>query len=290
MTKRRTRVLVVGASGMLGHTVLRVFAASPGHEAWGTVRGLPPANRNPSPGPPFRIVPGIDLSDFDALIGVFSTYRPDITVNCAGVVKQLVGSNDPLTAIPLNALVPHRLALLCELVGSRLIHVSTDCVFDGQRGAYVETDPPNARDLYGLTKYLGEVDLPGCVTLRTSVIGPQLEGTTGLVSWFLAQVGSVPGYTKAVFSGLSTLELARVMKDYVMPFPDLRGVYHVSAAPITKCDLLVLLSEAYQKSIEIIPDDRVRVDRSLDSSKFREATGYTPPTWFEMIRDMKAFG
>jgi dTDP-4-dehydrorhamnose reductase len=284
---RPTRVLVIGASGMLGHTVLRVFAASRGYEVWGTARAALPAGAADSR---IRMIGGTDLTDSDAVARSFSACRPDVIINCAGVVKQLAAADDPLTALPLNALAPHRLARLCELTGSRLIQISTDCVFDGQRGGYRETDLPNARDLYGLSKYLGELSSPGCVTLRTSIIGPQRDGTTGLVSWFLAQDRAIPGYTKAVFSGLSTLELARVMRDYVIPFPDLEGVYHVSAAPISKYDLLLLLAEAYQKQIEIVPDDHLKIDRSLDSTRFRNETGYAPPPWPEMIQEMRDFG
>jgi dTDP-4-dehydrorhamnose reductase len=281
------RVLVIGASGMLGHIVLRLFAESTGYEVWGTTRGAPPQGLTDSA---FDTIGGIDLTNWESVMGAFLACRPDVTINCAGVVKQLAEADDPLTVLPLNSLVPHRLARLCELTGSRFIHVSTDCVFDGQRGGYIETDLPNARDLYGASKYLGEVSSPGCVTLRTSIIGPQLDGTTGLVSWFLSQHDAVHGYTRAIFSGLSTLELARVMRDYVIPSRDLEGVYHVSTAPISKYDLLLLLAEAYQKPIDIVPDDRLKIDRSLDSTRFRNKTGYVPPAWREMVREMRLFG
>lgn len=283
------RVLVLGATGMLGHTVLKLFSESAGYEAWGTVRSASTARLLPE-GVKQRLITGIDVESPDSLARAFAECQPDVVVNCVGLVKQLADANDPLLSLPLNAILPHRLARLCEVAGARLVHVSTDCVFDGALGSYVETDPANARDLYGLSKYLGEVAQANAVTLRTSIIGLELGGTNGLIEWFLAQRGRVSGYTQAIFSGLSTVELALVIRDQVLPRPDLNGLYHVSAAPISKYDLLQLVAKAWGKSIEIIPDDHLRIDRSLDSRRFREATGYVPPTWPEMVAGMKTFG
>lgn len=290
MSAPASRILVLGASGMLGHAVLRVFSDSAGFEAWGTVRSAG-AGRRLSASVQDRLISGVDVENPDSLARAFAQCQPNVVINCVGLVKQLAEANDPLLTLPLNAMLPHRLARLCEVAGARLIHVSTDCVFDGAKGGYGEADAPNARDLYGLSKYLGEVDQPHAVTLRTSIIGPELGGgANGLVGWFLSQDKPVSGYTKAVFSGLSTVELARIMRDQVLPHPELRGLYHVSAAPISKHDLLRLLAEAWGKITRIIPDDKLRIDRSLDSSRFRAATGYTPPAWPEMVAEMKAFG
>jgi dTDP-4-dehydrorhamnose reductase len=205
-------------------------------------------------------------------------------------VKQLAEADDPLTALPINSMLPHRLARLCELAGARLVHISTDCVFSGAKGMYVESDFPDADDLYGRSKYLGEVDYPHAVTLRTSIIGHELDGARSLLCWFLAQGGPVRGFTKAVFSGLPTVELARVVRDFVLPHPELHGLYHVSAAPINKYDLLKLVAQAYGKDIEITPHDQLVIDRSLDSTRFKAATGYAPPSWPELVRTMHAFG
>lgn len=283
------RILVLGASGMLGHTALRLFHESPGFEAWGTVRSAGAGRRLPAVIAD-RLIPGIDVESPDSLARAFAEARPDVVINCVGLVKQLAEVNDPLLTLPLNAMLPHRLARLCGVAGARLIHVSTDCVFDGARGGYVEADAPDARDLYGLSKYLGEVDQPNAITLRTSIIGLELGSANGLIEWFLAQEGQVSGYTKAVFSGLSTVELARVIRDQVLPRPGLRGLYHVSAAPISKYDLLRQVAEVWGKTIEIVPDERLKIDRSLDSARFRAATGYVPPSWPEMVAAMKAFG
>ena len=283
------KVLVLGASGMLGHAVLRLFAQSPGYSAVGSARSagvlrlLPQELRD-------RVICGVDMENIDSLTRLFASTRPDVVINCIGVVKQLAEADDPLTAIPINALLPHRLARLCDVARARLIHMSTDCVFAGTKGMYREEDASDARDLYGRSKYLGEVDYPHAVTLRTSIIGHELNSARGLVGWFLAQQNGVKGFTHAVFSGLPTVELARVMRDFVIPRPDLRGLYHVSAEPITKYDLLHLVAKVYGKSIEITPDDTPVIDRSLDSSHFRELVGYAPPGWPELVRTMHEFG
>ena len=283
-----TKVLVLGASGMLGNAALRLFSRSEGFSAAGTVRSASAARLLPSELRP-SLIEGVDAGDFDSLARCLERARPDVVINCIGVVKQSAEAADPLTALPLNSLLPHRLARLCGLVGARLLHVSTDCVFSGARGHYVETDFADADDLYGRSKYVGEVDYPHAVTLRTSIIGHELEGARGLLCWFLAQSGNVRGYTRAVFSGLPTVELARVMRDFVIPNPRLRGLYHVSSAPISKYDLLRLVAKAYGKAIDITPHDQLVIDRSLDSTRFRSATGYTPPAWPELIDRMRAF-
>jgi dTDP-4-dehydrorhamnose reductase len=177
--------------------------------------------------------------------------------------------------------------MACANIDARLIHISTDCVFNGRKGLYKETDLSDAEDLYGKSKFIGELhDLPHAVTLRTSIIGHELNSNDSLVDWFLSQTGTVKGYKKAIFSGLPTVELARVIKDFVMPRTDLQGSYHVSADPIDKYTLLNLIANIYGKEIEIIADEKVHIDRSLNSDKFRQATGYQPPSWPILIEKM----
>jgi dTDP-4-dehydrorhamnose reductase len=284
-----TRVLVLGASGMLGHAALRLFAASDGIEAWGSARSAG-ALRGFDAAVRARIVAGIDVENADSLARLLGQVRPQVVVNAIGLVKQLAEADDPLQAIPINGLLPHRLARLCGLVGARLVHISTDCVFAGTRGSYREDDLPDAQDLYGRSKLLGEVDYPHAVTLRTSIIGPELASAHGLIGWFLAQTGAVSGYARALFSGLPTVELARIVRDHVLPNPGLRGLYHVSAAPISKFDLLSLVARTYGKDIRIERDERVVIDRSLDSTRFRQQTGYMPAAWPELVRQMHQFG
>ena len=287
-TTNRT-VLVLGAAGMLGNAVLRVFAESPGFSTWGTTRSSGSARLLPATLQD-RIVGGIDVENVDSLAYALATVKPDVVINCIGLVKQLSAADDPLQALPVNALLPHRLARLCRLVGARLVHVSTDCVFAGTKGMYCEGDPPDAQDLYGRSKLLGEVDYDNAITLRTSIIGHELASAHGLVGWFLAQHGRVRGFTRAVFSGLPTVELARVIRDHVLPRPDLRGLYHVSAEPINKHELLRICAQVYGKSIEITPDDKLVLDRSLDSTRFRLATGFAPKSWQALVQAMRDFG
>lgn len=281
------RVLVLGVTGMLGHDVFKVLDASPVLDVWGTLRssaGLSHFSEKQHE----RMLPGVDVLDQDALTAALARVRPDVVINCVGLIKQLADANDPLVALPINALLPHRLAKLCTLGGARLIHISTDCVFSGSKGLYVESDLSDAEDLYGKSKYIGELhDQPNAVTLRTSIIGHELGSNHALLDWFLSQEGSVKGYRKAIFSGLPTVELARVIRDYVIPSRQLHGLYHVSVDPIDKYSLLTLVAEVYGKDIEIVPDDHVVIDRSLDSTLFRRASGYTPPTWRELIEQMR---
>ena len=289
MNEANVRVLVLGATGMLGHTMLRLLAESRNLVTWGSVRAAAPSS-SLSPELHQHLICGVDVESADALAGTISTARPDVVINCVGLVKQLAASNDPLSALPINSILPHRLARLCQLAGARLIHISTDCVFSGTKGMYREEDPADAGDLYGLSKLLGEVDYPHAVTLRTSIIGPELVGAHGLIGWFLAQTGPVRGFTRAIFSGLPTVELARVIRDHVLPRPQLRGVHHVSAAPISKYELLRLVAQVYGRQSPITPDDELVIDRSLDSQRFRELTGYAPPPWPQLVRAMHEFG
>jgi dTDP-4-dehydrorhamnose reductase len=282
------KILVLGASGMLGNAVFRLLAKNPNQEVFASVRSFEALRLLPLDLQK-NIVAGVDVENLDCLTLLFATIRPDVVINCIGLVKQLAAADDPLSAIPINALLPHRLARLCAVAGARLVHISTDCVFSGAKGMYVESDVADASDLYGRTKYLGEVDYPHAITLRTSIIGQELNGARSLVGWFLAQKDCVKGYKRAVFSGLPTVEIARVIRDYVIPNPDLHGVYHVSAEPINKFDLLTMVAQIYGKNIEIIADDQFAIDRSLDSTRFRQATNFSPKPWLDLLQTMRDF-
>lgn len=282
------RILILGVNGMLGHSLMRYFCNADKYQVFGTVRDASYENflnsyQN------FSLLSDVNVNEDDILQHVFEKTKPDFVFNCVGVVKQLTQSNDALIAIPLNSLLPHRLAKLCSFFGCRLIHISTDCVFSGTKGQYTENDPPDALDLYGRSKLLGEVDYDNTITLRTSLIGHELRGARSLVDWFLAQEGSVLGFKRAIFSGLPTVEIARVIEDYVLPHSRLHGVYHLSVDPITKYDLLLMVKDVYGKQIEIIQDDSLVIDRSLDSTRFRQETGFEPKPWPELVQAMHHF-
>lgn len=282
------RILVLGASGMLGNAMVRVLSEEAGWEVFGSLRSGG-EGRFPPRQVAERLVTGVDVENHDALVKAFAQVRPDVVVNCVGLVKQLADVDDPLLAIPINSLLPHRLARLCDLVGARLVHISTDCVFSGEKGGYSEDDPPDAKDLYGKSKFMGEVHYPHTLTLRTSIIGHELWDAHGLVGWFLAQQGRCKGFRRAIFSGLPTVALAQIIRDVVISRPELSGLYHVSAKPISKYDLLRLVAQVYGKSIEIIPDDSLVIDRSLSSRRFQLATGYVAPEWTELIKLMHSY-
>jgi dTDP-4-dehydrorhamnose reductase len=281
------RVLILGVTGMLGNAVYNSFRQSKLFEVWGTLRqsnGLAyfPSNHHP------KLISNVDVLNQDDLIRVFETVKPQIIINCIGVIKQLSTANDPLVILPVNSLFPHRLAKLCALFQARLIHISTDCVFSGNgTGDYVESDLSDAEDLYGKSKFIGEViDSSHVITLRTSIIGHELNSHYALVDWFLSQKGQVKGYTHAIYSGLPTIELSEVIQNHVIPNQNLNGLYHVATSPISKFNLLKLIADVYNKEIIIEPDNTVAINRSLCASRFEEQTGYTPPDWPILIEKM----
>ncbi len=281
-------VLILGATGMLGNATYKYLASQADVRVFGTARQIHPSSVMK---PSFKgsIITGVDVENHDSLVRVFTQVRPQVVINCIGLVKQIAESKSPLAAIPINTLLPHRIAALAQLNGARVIQVSTDCVFSGEAGGYREKDFPDADDLYGRSKLLGELHDPHCVTLRTSIIGHEIGTARSLVDWFLSQQGQVKGYKRAIFSGLPTVELAEVIYRFVLFQPSLSGLFHVSAQPINKFDLLELLARQYKKAITIEPSDEVCIDRSLDSSLFRNATGYCPPSWTDLVAKMYEF-
>lgn len=281
------RILILGGTGMLGHVLLRHLSNSQEYEVYGTTRSVSGLSKSFPPELAKRFRPEVvDADNFDSVIRTLASIQPDIVINCIGLIKQLPIASDPLSAITVNAQLPHRISLICRTAGARMIHISTDCVFNGVKGSYTENDTPSAEDLYGQTKYLGEVRYPHCVTLRTSIIGHELKGSYGLIDWFLAQEGTIRGFTKAIYTGFPTKELARVISDYILPNEELSGLYHVSSDPISKYELLKMVAERYDKRITIEPYDDFVLDRSIDSSRFRSLTGYVPPTWAELVDAM----
>ena len=269
---------------MLGHELLRVL--NPTHEVRVTLRqelAVYATTRLFHSGNSYA---DVDVRDLRRLQVAFEDFRPQAVINAVGVVKQRADAADAISSIAINSLFPHQLAEMCARYGARVIHMSTDCVFSGARGSYKEGDVTDARDLYGKSKILGELQSGNSLTLRTSIIGRELSRKSGLLEWFLAQRGPVKGYKKAVFSGFTTTEMARIIERLLARYPNASGLYHVSSEPIAKYDLLEMIKLQFDLKTEIIPDEDVRIDRSLDSSRFRTDLDYTPPAWSEMIREL----
>lgn len=281
------KIVILGGTGMLGFQMVRECAA----------RDLDYYTllRNPAPLPDIfrqsqssRIKIIDDASNWDLLESTLTEIKPDYVINCIGIVKQSHLADAHLDSISINSLLPHKLEYFGQKIGYRFIHISTDCVFRGDRGNYAEEDVSDAVDLYGRSKYLGEVDYGCGITLRTSIIGHEISRPhTGLLEWFLAQSGSVDGYPEAIFSGFTTNELSRIILDKVI-FNHLKtGLYHVASQPISKYELLKLFSEVYEMEIEIKPSYRVQIDRTLNGSNFDKICGYQAPDWLKMIEQMK---
>jgi len=277
------RVLVLGVSGMLGSAIFRELTRVYKKNIFGTVRlkkGFPYQTYD-------NIFDNIKADSIDEIEKVIKKVKPQTIINCIGLINKYAESNNPLDIIPINALFPHQLAGLCKKYNARLIQPSTDCIFSGKKGQYTEKDPSDAKDLYGKTKYLGEIhDMEHAITLRTSLIGHEIHTKNELLEWFLSQEGEIKGYTSAIFSGLTTLQFSRVIIDYVFQQNKLYGLYHVASSPISKFTLLNLISEIYKKEIKIVPDSNLKMDRSLNCDKFCNDFGYKPLKWENQISEL----
>ncbi|WP_431881153.1 dTDP-4-dehydrorhamnose reductase family protein [Micromonospora chalcea] len=281
-----TRLLVLGATGMLGHTLMRELSRDPDLDMRGCARdGAAVRAFFPEPLAQ-RITVGLDVTDAAGVRRELDRERPDVVVNCVGVIKQRPTATEPVPTIMVNALFPHLLAEACADRGIRLVQVSTDCVFSGERGGYTEADRPDPVDLYGRAKLLGETTDGTALTLRTSIIGHELQGNRSLMDWFLSQTGVVRGYTGAIYSGVTTVEFSSVLRSVVLPDPGLTGLYHLASEPISKYELLGLIADVYGWHGTVVPFDDFRCDRSMSAAALRTRTGYAPPGWPEMIRRM----
>jgi dTDP-4-dehydrorhamnose reductase len=282
------KILILGGSGMLGHRLWVNLRKE--HEVWVTVRQTSSPFPERSEFPIKYVRTDVDASNFDQVTRALASIQPDLVINCIGLIKQMGHlARDPIISISLNALFPHRISLICRTAKIRMIHISTDCVFSGKKGNYLESDESDAEDLYGRSKFLGEVAYPPhSITLRTSIIGRELKTRLGLIEWFLSQKdgNTIHGYKRAIFTGFTTDEISHIIMNNVIPHPELTGLYHVSSDPINKYDLLQIANQAFGRKINILPNEDFFIDRSLDSTRFRQATGYQPPSWIEMIQEM----
>lgn len=280
------RVLILGVTGMLGHTLMSDLSRNKSFDVHGSARSTRALEKILPKELLSRVTPRIDATDMGLIGDLLDRVQPDIVVNCIGVIKQDPSVEDAAKTIALNSLFPHLLAEACAERDIRLIHVSTDCVFSGREGRYLESNNPDPVDLYGRSKLLGEVSKAPALTLRTSFIGHELESRLSLVDWFLSQSGVVNGFTRAIYSGLTATEFSQMLTNVVLPREDLTGLYHVASTPISKYDLLSVIADEYEWSGKLVPQASFQCDRSLLADAFFSATGYRPPEWPEMISQM----
>lgn len=278
------KVLVLGGDGLLGHHLLGVLA--PLHETKVTLRATLASYAGLGLFTARNAFGDVDVRDAGTVRAVLDAFRPDAVVNTVAIVPQRADGGDFVANLEVNAFFPHRLAQMCAGLGARLVHISTDSVFSGARGSYREADRPDPVDLYGRSKLVGEAAGERVLVLRTALVGTGLTRRTGLIDWFLQQQGRVNGYRGAILSGLTAKELARVIERLVSRHPQAAGLFHLGADAISKHDLLRRLRDLGSSTAEIVPDDKVRVNRSLDSSRFRAMFSYSPPSWDEMLEEL----
>jgi dTDP-4-dehydrorhamnose reductase len=281
------RVIVLGASGMLGHKLLQRLRVS--FDAAGTIRDAKPDSVLKVALGGTKLYADVDARRLASVADAIADWHPSVVVNCIGIIKQIEVANDPVESIATNALFPHQLAQLTTARNAKLIHFSTDCVFSGTRGDYTEDDCPDPTDLYGRTKLLGEVTGHGALTLRTSIVGHELRGHHGLIDWFLNQRGGhAKGFAHARYGGLTTLALVELVADVIRTQPSMDGLWHVSSEAISKFDLLQVVNRVYGLGVQLARDETFVCDRSLNSARFRARTGWRPPSWEGMIAAMHA--
>ncbi|WP_395783308.1 dTDP-4-dehydrorhamnose reductase family protein [Aquirufa sp.] len=280
------RILILGASGMLGFQLLKFASKISTMSVFGTVRNKASLFSNQKYINLNNIFELNDIQNYSGLNEIIRKISPDVIINAIGIVKQSDLAQNSIASIEINSLLPHKLAKICQDNSAKFIHISTDCVFDGLKGNYKLTDVSNANDLYGRSKFLGEVIYGNSITLRTSIIGHEISGHNhGLLDWFLQAKSTVLGYNKAIFSGVTTFELARLIFENILPKESVSGLFQVASYPINKFDLLNIIREKYNLDIEIIASDHVQIDRSLDGTYFNQVFNYSPPTWPKMIED-----
>lgn len=279
------KILIIGGSGMLGHKLVQIFKEK--FDVWTTIKS--DFNKYKKFGilDKKKTIENLNVEDLKSVEKVINKIRPDVIINAVGIIKQIQTSQDVVKTLTINSIFPHNLAIIAEKNQARLINISTDCVFNGKKGNYEETDLSDAVDLYGRSKNLGEVEGKNCLTLRTSIIGRELKTSHSLVEWFLSNQGKkVKGFINAVYSGFPTIVFADILADLLVNHKNLDGIYHLSSQPINKFELLKLIKSAYKADIEIEPFAEFKIDRSLDSTKLRRKIGFEPISWKKMIEVM----
>jgi dTDP-4-dehydrorhamnose reductase len=281
------RVLIFGANGMLGHKLVQQLGSR--FDVWCTIRGDLASVERFGIFNAERTIENVAADDISSIAAAIERSQPEVVINAIGIIKQLPTAKNVIATLTVNSIFPHRLAEFGKIYGFRVIGISTDCVFDGVRGNYSEADTPNAADLYGKSKNLGEVSGPNCLTIRSSIIGRELGSAHSLLEWALSNRGKrIKGFTNAIYSGFPTIVFADIISSLIIDHKDLSGLYHIASDPINKFELLNLINKYYDAGIEIVPSGDLTIDRSLDASKFNALTGFRPVKWEEMVARMAA--
>jgi len=283
------RIIILGGTGMLGHQLWK-YLPSCFPDTFVTIRNGRADYGHDCLYQSDRVIENMDVSDLNVVTVVLKAIQPKVILNCIALTPRREVPDNPIPSIFLNALLPHHLAKVAGDIGARVIHFSTDCVFDGVAGNYKDNSPTNAADLYGRTKALGEITADHVLTLRSSFIGRELRDGSELLDWFLAQQGEVKGFKNAIYTGFTTLEISRVIEHLLRRYPDASGLYNVSSDPISKYDLLKLIAEKMRPGMKVLPEEQFRCDRSLDSTRFRKEFDYTPPNWGTMVEELSQKG
>jgi len=282
------KILILGAGGMLGHQIAKTLHSRFPKSVYGMIRK--PKSHYEKYGflPQERFFDGIDVLETEALLRLLDEVRPQWIVNCVGITLRKSESKNFSKCMEINAVLPHRLALWARHNEAKVIHFGTDCVFDGKKGSsYKDFDQPTATDLYGTSKYLGEITDPFSLTLRLSIVGRELDSNSELVEWFLQQKGkTIKGFSQTIYSGLSTPTVAKEVARIIQDHPQLSGLYQVASEPISKYDLLQLLNEHFANNTTIEREDQHISNKSLDFERYAAKTGFRPPSWSEMIKEL----
>ena len=289
MAEEKVRMLILGITGMLGNTLFRYCNLLDNYRVLGTLRNKL-AYKKFSISHRDSIYYLDNPNDEDLLTKLIESHKPDVVINCIGIIKQILSETDPVNTININSLLPHKIYKICDKKNIRFIHISTDCVFSGNKGNYKEIDIADSTDLYGRSKLLGEQQNNKALTIRTSIIGHELFTSHSLLEWFLKQENEIYGYDNAIFSGFPTIEISKILDEFIIPNKNLSGVYHIASNPISKFELLKLISEIYKKKINIIKNNSIKIDRSLNANKFMQETGFYPKEWLDYIKSMHQFG
>lgn len=282
------KVLILGSSGMLGHTLIRYLISRNSLQIGLTLRNdnLIRKFKQIFKADSYYTFDANNMETFESIV---SDFTPDLCINCIGIINKKIDLKDNIRNIKINSLLPHYLANICSKYNSRFLHISTDCVFSGERGNYNELDNPDPKDLYGRSKLLGEVIYDNSATIRTSIIGHEYSTKNGLLEWLLNSKIDVEGYKNAIFNGLTTLEFSKIIYKYFILKNNLRGLLHVTSYPISKNDLLLLIKDIYNLQINIVPEFDTKINRSLCGKKFNNISGYKPQRWNTLLEELKSF-